>query len=201
MLSPKVQRALNLLVTGKPIILVDDYYRENEGDIVLSAEKVTKESLIWTLYNARGLLCMPSMGKYLDRLLIPAMVANNTDKNKTPFSVSIDARYGTTTGMSVQDRLKTIEIFLDPTSAPTDLTRPGHMFPLRARAGLLNDRQGHTEGSIELMLLAKLKGVSLICEIMNPNGTMMKGSQLDEFSMIHNVPILSMEEVYDATYN
>ena len=146
-------------------------------------------------------MCLPCNGDLLDRLELPPMVATNTDKNETPFTVSIDARDGTTTGMSVVDRLATIGVLLDPDSTPDHLTRPGHLFPLRARDGLLKVRRGHTEGSIQLMDLAGLQPVAMICEIMNDDGTMTKGGDLDKFAVEHGLSIISIEEVYEAAYN
>ena len=186
---------------GKPIILVDEYDRENEGDIVIAAEKCDVENLVFTMNYARGLMCLPCDGALLDRLDIPPMVVSNTDKNETPFTVSIDARNGTTTGMSVHDRITTINVLLNPDSKPDDLTRPGHLFPLRARDGLLRERRGHTEGSIQLMKLAGLRPVAMICEIMNDDGTMTKGGDLNKFAVEHGLSMLSIEEVYEAAYN
>jgi len=197
----KFQTVLDDLRAGKPIILVDEYDRENEGDIVIAAEMCNKENLVFTMNNARGLMCLPCNGDLLDRLELPPMVATNTDKNETPFTVSIDARDGTTTGMSVVDRLATIGVLLDPDSTPDHLTRPGHLFPLRARDGLLKVRRGHTEGSIQLMDLAGLQPVAMICEIMNDDGTMTKGGDLDKFAVEHGLSIISIEEVYEAAYN
>ena len=197
----KFQSALEDLRTGKPIILVDEYDRENEGDIVIAAEVCNEENLVFTMNYARGLMCLPCDGGVLDRLEIPPMVATNTDKNETPFTVSVDARDGTTTGMSVKDRLSTIRVLLDPDSVPDELTRPGHLFPLRARPELLKVRRGHTEGSIELCKLAGLQPIAMICEIMNDDGTMKKGGDLDKFAMEHGLSIISIEEVYEAAYN
>jgi 3,4-dihydroxy-2-butanone 4-phosphate synthase len=199
--SRKFKSAIDDIRHGKPIILVDEYDRENEGDIVLAAEKCNVKNLVFTMNNARGLMCIPSSGELLDKLEIPPMVSTNTDKMETPFTVSIDAKEGTTTGMSVHDKLKTISILLDPDSKPEDLTRPGHLFPLRARAGLLKSRRGHTEGSIELMKLAGLQPVAMICEIMNDDGTMTKGGDLDKFAVQYGLNIISIEEVYEAAYN
>ena len=169
---------------GKPIILVDEYDRENEGDIVIAAEKCNVDNLVFTMNNARGLMCLPAEGSILDRLKLPPMVENNTDPNETPFTVSIDASEGTTTGMSVQDRLRTISVLLDDNSKPEELSRPGHLFPLRARDNLLKVRRGHTEGSIQLMKLAGVKPVAMIVEIMNDDGTMAKGGDLDKFAEV-----------------
>ena len=197
----KVQNILDDIRNGKPIILVDEYDRENEGDIVVAAEKCNTENLVFTMNNARGLMCLPCEGKILDSLKIPRMVQSNTDPNETPFTVSIDGLDGVTTGMSVHDRLKTISILINPDSKPEDLARPGHLFPLRPRDNLLKDRRGHTEGSIQLMKLAGMKPVAVIVEIMNNDGTMSKGGDLDKFAHTYGLSIISIEEVYEATYN
>lgn len=196
-----IDKILNDIKNGKPIIVVDDYDRENEGDIVLSAEHANVDNLIFCMNNAKGLMCLPSVGSLLDRLEIPMMVTNSTCKLGTPFTVSIDAAFGITTGMSVYDRLKTIGIMLDEKSVPTDLARPGHLFPLRARNNLLLDRRGHTEASIELMKMSKIKPVSVIVEIMNNNGTMTRGQDMIEYAKMHNLNIISVEEIYNAVYN
>jgi len=197
----KIQNILDDIRSGKPIILVDEYDRENEGDIVVAAEKCNVENLVFTMNNARGLMCLPTAGDVLDRLELPPMVQDNTDPNETPFTVSIDALEGTTTGMSVHDRLKTISILLDDDSRPEELSRPGHLFPLRARDNLLKERRGHTEGSVQLMQLAGMKSIAMIVEIMNDDGTMAKGGDLDKFANTHGLSIISIEEVYEAAYN
>jgi len=201
MSARNIQDAIEALQEGKPIIIIDQHDRENEGDIVLAGEKISSESLIFTINNARGLMCIACDGYTLDRLDIPLMVAKNTDNNETPFTVSVDAAKGTTTGMSVYDRLKTIKIFIDDNSQPQDLNRPGHLFPLRAKDGLLKDRKGHTEAAVTMMRLAELKPVSVICEIMNNDGTMAKGAQINKFAMDHEIILVSIEEIYEAFYN
>ena len=201
MLNGRLQNILEEIRQGKPIILVDEYDRENEGDIIIAAEMCTVDNLVFTMNNARGLMCIPCVGEILDRLEIPFMVTSNTDKNQTPFTVSVDARDNTTTGMSVYDRLRTISVLLNPNSTPDELTRPGHLFPLRARDALLQDRHGHTEGSIQLMYLSGLQPIAMICEIMNDDGTMAKGGDLSKFSVEHGLSMISVEEVYEATYN
>tara|TARA_R110000744_G_scaffold80097_3_gene157213 strand:- start:263 stop:1645 length:1383 start_codon:yes stop_codon:yes gene_type:complete len=197
----KFQNILDDIRNGKPIILVDEYDRENEGDIVIAAEKCNVDNLVFTMNNARGLMCLPSEGKTLDRLELPPMVQDSTDPNETPFTVSVDALDGCTTGMSVHDRLKTISVLLNPDSKPEELSRPGHLFPLRARDNLLKDRRGHTEGSIQLMKLAGVKPIAMIVEIMNNDGTMAKGGDLDKFAHTHGLSMISIEEVYEGTYN
>lgn len=197
----KVDQVIQDIKNGKPVIVVDDYDREFEGDIMLAAEMANKHNLIFSMRHAKGLMCLPCLQERCDRLDIPMMRTNNNDKFGTPFTVSIDAIEDTTTGMSVFDRLKTISVFLDESSSPKQLAQPGHLFPLRARPGLLKERRGHTEGSIELCLLSGLKPVAVIIEIMNEDGTMVKGEQLEDFSKIYNLSIISIEEIHNAVYN
>jgi 3,4-dihydroxy 2-butanone 4-phosphate synthase/GTP cyclohydrolase II len=197
----KFEQVIEDIKNGKPVIVVDDYDREFEGDIVLSAEKATAENLIFAMRHAKGLMCLPCLQERIDRLDIPMMRTNKQDKFGTPFTVSIDAIEGTTTGMSVYDRLKTIEVFLDENSNPTQLAQPGHLFPLRALPGLLKDRRGHTEASVELMIASSLKPVAVIIEIMNEDGTMIKGADLERYAKIYNLTMISVEEIYDAIYN
>jgi 3,4-dihydroxy-2-butanone 4-phosphate synthase len=197
----KFEQVIEDIKNGKPVIVVDDYDREFEGDIVLSAEKATAENLIFAMRHAKGLMCLPCLQERIDRLDIPMMRTNKQDKFGTPFTVSIDAIEGTTTGMSVYDRLKTIEVFLDENSNPTQLAQPGHLFPLRALPGLLKDRRGHTEASVELMVASSLKPVAVIIEIMNEDGTMIKGADLERYAKIYNLTMISVEEIYDAIYN
>jgi 3,4-dihydroxy 2-butanone 4-phosphate synthase/GTP cyclohydrolase II len=201
LLHHKIKNILDEIKRGKPVIIVDEYDRENEGDIVIAAEKATPENLAFAARYARGLMCVPTTGDILDRLKIPQMVPVNTDKNGTPFTVSVDALEGATTGMSVYDRIKTLNILLNDNSRPEELARPGHMFPLRARPNLLKDRRGHTEGSLELLKMSGLKQVSVIVEIMNDDGTMTKGGDLNKFANDHGLSIISIEEIYEAAYN
>lgn len=201
MLNEKVQSVLNDVKNGKPIILVDEYDRENEGDLVVALEKATVENIAFTMLEARGLMCLPMSGDILDRLELHPMVEVNTDKNQTPFTVSVDARNGVSTGMSVKDRLTTMSVLMDSESKPDDLTRPGHLFPLRPRPELLKERRGHTEGSVELMKLAGLQEAAMICEIINRDGSMASGDDLTRFSEEHDVQIISIEEIYEAAYN
>lgn len=185
---------------GKPILLGDDIGRENEFDVVIACSALTVENLVFAM-NCGGLNCIATEGSFLDRLQIPMMCERSTCRLGTPFTVSIDAASGITTGMSVHDRLETIRIFLDPNSKPEDLARPGHLFPLRARDGLLSERRGHTEGSVELVKLAGLPACAVIVEIMNKDGTMTRGDKMREFAEQHKLNIITIEEVYDAVYN
>jgi 3,4-dihydroxy 2-butanone 4-phosphate synthase/GTP cyclohydrolase II len=196
----KLEVIVQDILAGKPVIVVDDYDREFEGDVVIAAERATKENLVFAMKHAKGLMCLPVLQETCDRLDIPMMNRNNNDKYGTPFTVSIDAIEGTTTGMSVYDRLKTISVLTDDKSKPEELAQPGHLFPLRARPGLLKDRRGHTEAAIELMLAGGLKPIAVIVEIMNDDGTMTKGDQLDSYAKMYNLNIISVQEIYDAVY-
>lgn len=198
--NEKFQQILADIKAGKPVIVVDDYDREFEGDIVLAAEKATVSNLIFAMKHAKGLMCLPVLQDTCDRLKIPMMPSNKNDKFGTPFTVSIDAVEGTTTGMSVYDRLKTISVLLDGNSAPSELAQPGHLFPLRAQPGLLTERRGHTEASMELVIAAELKPIAVIVEIMNDDGTMTKGEQLNQYARIYNLNIISVEEIYESIY-
>jgi len=196
-----VMQAVEDLRHGKPIVMVDDYDREFEGDIVLAAETATEENLLFAMRHARGLMCLPCTQAKLDQFNIPMMNSNGGDELGTPFATSIDAIEGATTGMSVGDRLATIQTFLSNDSKPEALAQPGHLFPLRARAGLLTERRGHTEGSIEIIRLAGLKEVGVIIEIMDEFGKMIKGEALKQFAKIYNLTFVSIEELYDEVYN
>jgi len=196
-----VMQAVEDLRNGKPIVMVDDYDREFEGDIVLSAEKATEENLLFAMRHARGLMCLPCVQSKLDQFNIPMMNSNGGDELGTPFATSIDAVEGATTGMSVGDRLATIRTFLSNDAKPLALAQPGHLFPLRARPGLLTERRGHTEGCVEILRLAGLKEVGVIIEIMDEYGKMIKGESLKQFAEIYNLTFVSIEELHDEVYN
>jgi len=196
-----VKQAVEDLCNGKPIVMVDDYDREFEGDIVLAAEKATEENLLFAMRHARGLMCLPCNQDKLDQFKIPMMHTNGCDQFGTPFATSIDAVVGATTGMSVGDRLATIKTFVSDSSQPESLAQPGHLFPLRARPGLLTERRGHTEGCVEILKLAGLKQVGVIIEIMDEYGKMIKGEALKQFAEIYNLTFVSIEELYDEVYN
>ena len=151
-----INEAIEDLKAGKFVIVVDDEDRENEGDLVLAAEKVTTEAVNFMTLHARGLICMPIIGKRLDELRVPLMVGENTSKYSTAFTVSVEAKHKVTTGISASDRAETIKAVLDPATKPEDLVRPGHMFPLRAREGGVLVRVGHTEAAVDLAKLAGL---------------------------------------------
>lgn len=192
---------LNDILNGTPIIVIDDETRENEGDLVVAAEKVTKENLSFLIREARGLMCLPTTSLILNKLELPMMVENSTDKNGTPFTVSVDASDDImTTGMPVSERILTISKFVKNDLNPADLSRPGHLFPLKAKDGLLKERRGHTEASVALMLIANLKPVAVIAEIINDDGTMARGESLDLFINKHNIKKITVQDIED-TYN
>lgn len=191
----KIEDAIKQLQKGDFIIIVDDENRENEGDLVLAAEKATPSKLNYMLQWAKGLMCIPTDGKRLDELQIPLMVPDNSDKFNTPFTISVDAKKNTTTGMSVHDRLETIKVMLDPESKPEDLAKPGHLFPLRAAKNGVLDRQGHTEAAVDLCKLAELFPMAVIAEVMNDDGTMAKLEDLEKFAEKHKLTIYTIKDL------
>jgi 3,4-dihydroxy 2-butanone 4-phosphate synthase/GTP cyclohydrolase II len=178
---------------GRMIILCDDEDRENEGDLCMAAEKVTPEAITFMARFGCGLICMPMLPEHLDQLALPPMVADNTTQRGTAFTVSIDARDGITTGISSADRARTILTALD--CRPEELARPGHVFPLRARPGGVLERDGQTEGSVDLARLAGLYPAAVICEIMNPDGTMARRSDLEYFAAKHSLKMATVADL------
>jgi 3,4-dihydroxy 2-butanone 4-phosphate synthase/GTP cyclohydrolase II len=178
---------------GKMIILCDDEDRENEGDLCMAAEKVTPEAIAFMARYGCGLICMPMLPQHLDQLALPLMVVENTSQRGTAFTVSIDARDGISTGISAADRAHTIRVALD--CRPEDLARPGHVFPLRARPGGVLERSGQTEGSVDLVRLAGLYPAAVICEIMNPDGTMARRPDLEHFAAKHDLKMATVADV------
>jgi 3,4-dihydroxy 2-butanone 4-phosphate synthase/GTP cyclohydrolase II len=198
--SKTIELAVNDIKAGKPVIIVDSYDRENEGDLMLSAEMATPETLAFMAKWGRGIMCLPCTADRLERLAIPMMQSNKLDKFVTPFANSIDASEGVSTGVSVNDRMVAIQKFVSETSVPTDFAQPGHLFPLRARAGLLKERQGHTESSVELCLLADLKPIAIIIEVMNDDGSMARLPQLEELAKKFGLNMISIDEIIEHKY-
>jgi len=194
MLTP-IPEILEELRQGRMIILVDDEDRENEGDLVLAAEKVTPEAINFMARYGRGLICMPMEDQDIRRLGLPAMVTENTAKLSTAFHVTFEAKEGVTTGISAYDRAHSIRVAADPSSTADDLVRPGHVFPLRARPGGVLVRASQTEGSIDLMRLAGLRRASVICEIMKDDGTMARMPDLERFAEEHGLKICSTADI------
>jgi 3,4-dihydroxy 2-butanone 4-phosphate synthase/GTP cyclohydrolase II len=190
-----VEEALEDIRAGRLIIIVDDEDRENEGDLMVAAEKVTPDIINFMSRYGRGLICLPLTKERLEELHLPLMVGENTSLFGTAFTISIDAREGTTTGISAFDRARTIQVAIDSKSKPTDLVRPGHIFPLQAKEGGVLARAGQTEAAIDLVRLAGLTPAGVICEIMNEDGTMARMPHLAMFSEIHHIPILTIAEL------
>ncbi len=193
--SESVARALDAFRRGGMVILVDDEDRENEGDIAMAAEFVTPEAINFMAVHARGLICLALSEEIADRLSLPLMVSDNTSAFKTGFTVSIDAKKDTTTGISAADRAKTILVAIDEQTSPEDLARPGHIFPLRAKKGGVLVRTGQTEGSVDLAVLAGLRQAGVICEIMNADGSMARMPDLEKFSREHDMPIVTIADI------
>src|SRR5262245_15932390 len=184
------------LRAGRMVVLVDDEHRENEGDLVIAAEKVTPEAINFMIRNACGILCLAMSPQICDRLGLEPMPGTNADPNATPFTPPIDARTGITTGTSAFDRARTIEVAIDDQSGPHDLVRgKGHVDGLRAKDGGVLVRAGHTEGSVDLARLAGFKEAAVICEIMHPDGTMARLPFLREFSKQHNLKMCTIEDL------
>lgn len=190
-----IEEAIQDIRQGKLIIVVDDENRENEGDLLIAAEKVTPDAINFMIKHARGLVCMPLTGQRLDELNIPMMVNQNTSTHCTAFTVSIEAKTGVTTGISAHDRAHTIKTVIDPNTTPDDIARPGHIFPLRAKDGGVLVRAGHTEATVDLVGLAGLYPAGVICEILNSDGTMARMPQLEKIAARHNIKIVSIADL------
>lgn len=190
-----IQEAVEDLKNGKMIILVDDANRENEGDITIAAEKITPEAINFMLTHARGIICLAINAERAEALDLYPMVSNNTSNFQTPFTVSIDARNGITTGVSSKDRAATILTAIDDKATADDLVRPGHVFPLKAQRGGVLVRTGHTEGAVDLTRIAGLKPAAVICEIMTDDGNMAKLNDLKKFSEKHNLKICTIADI------
>jgi len=192
-----VEQAIEDLKNGKLIIVADDEDRENEGDLVGAAQLVTPEMINFMALHGRGLICLALTAERCDELGLPQMTERNTEELATAFTVSIDAdrRFGVTTGISASDRSTTIQVALNPGSVPTDLRRPGHIFPLRGRPGGVLQRVGHTEGSIDLARLAGLVPAGVICEILNPDGSMARRPQLLEMAEKFGLTFITLAQL------
>ena len=192
-----IEAALEDFRSGRPVIVVDDENRENEGDLICAAEFATPAMINFMAVEARGLICLAMSGDRLDALDLPLMVSKNTDSNQTAFTVSIDAakHLGTATGISAEDRARTIKIAIDPNSRPEDLARPGHVFPIRAKEGGVLKRAGHTEAAVDLCRLSNLTPAGVICEIQNPDGSMARLPELGEYAKKHQLKLISIADL------
>lgn len=192
-----IEQAIDTLKAGRMIILVDDENRENEGDLVIAAEFATAQSINFMSRFGRGLICLPMAHDVIDRLQLPLMATNNRSPYGTAFTVSIEAADGVSTGISASDRARTVQVAIDPNSKPADIISPGHVFPLRAKAGGVLERPGQTEGSVDLAVLAGLKPAAVICEIINDDGTMSRRDDLAVFSRQHEIPMVTVRDLID----
>jgi 3,4-dihydroxy 2-butanone 4-phosphate synthase/GTP cyclohydrolase II len=191
----KIEQAIAAVARGELVIVVDDADRENEGDLIMAAEKVTAETMGFMIRHTSGVICMPLEGERLDALQLPLMVANNTEAQRTAFTVSVDARHGTSTGISAPDRATTVHALLDPATRPDDLARPGHIFPLRYRDGGVLKRAGHTEASVDLARMAGCFPAGVLAEVTNDDGTMARLPELERFAAEHGLVLMSIAEL------
>ncbi len=192
-----IEEAVQDIREGKPLIVVDDENRENEGDVVVASEKVTPEIINFMAKEARGLICVALLPERIKELNLTPMVEENTALHRTDFTVSVDAAYGVTTGISAYDRAFTIKLLIDKNAKPTDFAKPGHIFPIRAKEGGVLVRAGHTEAGVDLAKIAGLYPSAVICEIMKDDGTMARLPELIEFAKKHNLKIVSIKDLIE----
>jgi len=197
----RVTAVLDDLRNGKGILLVDDEDRENEGDIIFPAETITVPQMAMLIRECSGIVCLCLSDEKMRALELPPMVSNNTSKNQTAFTVSIEARDGVTTGVSAADRVTTIKTAVAKTCLPEHLNRPGHVFPLRARPGGVLERRGHTEGTVDLMELAGYSPAGVLCELTNPDGTMARLPEITAFARQHHMVVLTIEDIVQYRKN
>jgi 3,4-dihydroxy 2-butanone 4-phosphate synthase / GTP cyclohydrolase II len=190
-----IDEAIAAIQAGRMLIVVDDEDRENEGDLTMAASKVTPEAINFMARHGRGLICLAMVPERLDELEIPLEVSDNSSRRDTAMCVSIDARDGTTTGISAADRARTVEVAIASAAKPRDLARPGHVFPLRARTGGVLVRAGHTEAAVDLARIAGLEPAGVICEIMNEDGTMARVPELTKFARKHGLPMITIADL------
>ena len=193
----EIADALAAIRNGECVVVVDDEKRENEGDLICAAQFATPQQINFMATEARGLICLAMQGERLDQLDLPLMVDRNTDSNQTAFTVSIDAgpEFGVSTGISAEDRAKTIQVALNNQTKPIDLRRPGHIFPLRAKIGGVLKRAGHTEAAVDLSLLAGLSPAGVICEIQNLDGSMARLPELRKYAKERNLKLISIADL------
>ncbi|GAA2144858.1 bifunctional 3,4-dihydroxy-2-butanone-4-phosphate synthase/GTP cyclohydrolase II [Nocardioides koreensis] len=190
-----VERAIADIAAGRAVVVVDDEDRENEGDIIFAASKATPELMAFTIRYSSGVICVPMPADMLDRLEIPLMTPHNKDRLRTAYTISVDARDGVTTGISAADRAHTVRVLADSATEPWEITRPGHVFPLRYREGGVLVRRGHTEAAVDLAKLAGLTPAGVLVEVVNDDGTMKRGPELREFADEHGLAMISIDEL------
>lgn len=191
----RVETAVEAIKNKKGVIVTDDESRENEGDMFFSAQYVTEEQMALLIREGSGIVCLCMTEDKADELELPLMVKNNTSTYGTGFTITIEAAEGVTTGVSAADRVTTVRAASNDGAKPEDLNHPGHVFPLRAKNGGVLERDGHTEANIELMKLAGLKPMGVLCEITNPDGTMARMPEIIEFSKVHEMPIVTINDI------
>ena len=194
-LEGRIAAALDAMRAGIPVILLDDFDRENEADLIVAAEHITSDTMALMIRECSGIVCLCLPDEKVRALELPPMAPDNGSRYGTPFTVSIEARHGVTTGVSAADRVTTIRAAIAHDALPDDVVRPGHVFPLRATPGGVLARAGHTEGSVDLARLAGLQPAAVLCELMNPDGTMMRGEQIEQFAVERDFPILTIAEL------
>lgn len=194
-LEGRIATALDAMRAGIPVILLDDFDRENEADLIVAAEHITSDTMALMIRECSGIVCLCLPDEKVRALELPPMAPENGSRYGTPFTVSIEARHGVTTGVSAADRVTTIRAAIAHDARPDDVVRPGHVFPLRATPGGVLARAGHTEGSVDLARLAGLQPAAVLCELMNPDGTMMRGEQIEQFAAERDFPILTIAEL------
>lgn len=191
----QVSTAIEAIANGEFVIVVDDTDRENEGDLIIAAEKITTEKMAFLVRHSSGLVCVGMPAPRLQALELPQMVTHNADPFRTAFTVSVDYKYGTTSGISAADRALTLRKLADPASVASDFHRPGHIFPLRARRGGVLERPGHTEAAHDLAALAGLQPVGVLCEIVNDDGSMARRPDLFKFAKRHGLTIITIADM------
>jgi 3,4-dihydroxy 2-butanone 4-phosphate synthase/GTP cyclohydrolase II len=190
-----IENAIDAIARGEAVVVVDDANRENEGDLIIAAEKTTADTMAFMVRHTSGVICMPLEGARLDELQLPMMVAENTTAYRTAFTVSVDAKRDTTTGISAADRTTTVHALIDPQTRPDDLARPGHIFPLRYREGGVLKRAGHTEAAVDLARLAGLSPAGVLAEVVNDDGTMSRLPELERFATEHGLAMISIADL------
>lgn len=190
-----VETAIAAIARGEFVVVVDDTDRENEGDLIIAADAITPAQMAFLVRHSSGLVCVALPGEHLDALELPLMVKANTESHQTAFTVSVDYLHGTSTGISAADRALTLNALADPASRPDDFARPGHIFPLRARAGGVLERPGHTEAALDLAVLAGRRPAGVLCEIVNDDGSMARRPELLAFAREHGLPIITIEQL------
>jgi 3,4-dihydroxy 2-butanone 4-phosphate synthase len=193
----RVKKAIASIKAGQGVLVLDDEDRENEGDIIWAAESITSEQMALTIRYGSGIVCLCLPKKRCDELNLSMMVENNTSKNNTAFTISIEAAEGVTTGVSATDRVTTIKAAIADSAKPSDLNHPGHVFPLVAKEGGVLVRRGHTEASIDLVTLADLKPAAVLCELTNDDGTMARAPEVVQFAKRYHMPVVTIEDIVE----